>query len=282
MGLRDDASTLDPERLRWEIVPLKGVEQRIADLPAGATVTVTSSPTKGMDATLALSERVLQTREDCAVVPHVSARLIRDRAHLSELVRRLERLGISDIFVIAGDPPEPAGHYEDAAALLRELADIGHPFERIGITGYPESHALISDEDTIRAMAEKAPYAGYIVSQICYDPATIETWIKDVRARGVTLPIYVGIPGAVDLSRLLRISTKVGLGDSVRFLRKQGRVFTRLMRGYTPDALVEELAHVVAESANGVVGWHLFTFNEIQRTAAWRQQLVEKLQRSTE
>ena len=51
----------------------------------------------------------------------------------------------------------------------------------LGITGYPESHHLIDDETTIPAMFEKAPMATYIVSQICFDPETIATWIARVR-----------------------------------------------------------------------------------------------------
>jgi methylenetetrahydrofolate reductase (NADPH) len=275
------AGVLALERLRWEIVPLKGVEDRIAHLPAGAMVTITSSPAKGIDATLALCETVLESRSDCMVTPHISARLIRDKAHLSELVHRLDGLGIEDIFVVAGDPPEPAGRYESGPALLRELADVGHPFKRIGIPGYPEGHPFISDEDMIRAMDEKAPYSNYIVSQICYDPATIERWIKTVRARGITLPIYLGIPGVVDVARLLRISVRIGLGDSVRFLRKQRGVVARLVTGYTPNDLVKGLTDVVTNPANGVPGWHLCTFNEIQKTEAWRQKVAPQLHRGS-
>jgi methylenetetrahydrofolate reductase (NADPH) len=279
MQPRDDAWVLARGRLRWEIVPLKGVEDRIAHLPAGATATVISSPAKGIDATLALSETVLESRSDCTVIPHISARLVRDTAHLSKLVRRLEGLGIEDIFVVAGDPPEPAGRYEGGLALLRDLADVGHPFKRIGIPGYPEGHPFISDEDTVRAMDEKAPYTDYIVSQICYDPTTIERWIRAVRARGITLPIYLGIPGVVDVARLLRISARIGLGDSVRFLRKQRGVVARLVAGYTPNDLVEGLTPLVTNPVNGVPGWHLCTFNEIQKTEAWRQKIAPQLQR---
>lgn len=278
MQPRNVAPVLALERLRWEIVPLKGVEDRIAHLPAGATVTITSSPAKGIEATLALSETVLESRSDCTVTPHISARLIRDKAHLSELVHRLDGLGVEDIFVVAGDPPEPAGRYEGGPALLRDLADVGHPFKRIGIPGYPEGHPFIADEDVVRAMDEKARYADYIVSQICYDPATIERWVETVRARGITLPIYVGIPGVVDVARLLRISVRIGLGDSVRFLRKQRGVVARLVTGYTPNDLVEGLAHVVTDPSNGVSGWHLNTFNEVQKTEAWRQDLAPRLQ----
>jgi methylenetetrahydrofolate reductase (NADPH) len=277
MQPRDDAAVLALERLRWEIVPLKGVEDRIAHLPVRATVAITSSPAKGIDATLALCETVLESRSDCTVTPHISARLIRDKAHLSGLVDRLAGLGVEDVFVVAGDSPEPAGRYESGLALLRELADLGQPFPRIGIPGYPEGHPFISDEDTVRAMEEKAPYADYIVSQICYDPATIERWIAAVRARGITLPIHLGIPGVVDAARLLRISLRIGIGDSVRYLRKQRSVVTRLVTGYTPNDLVMGLADVVTNPADGVPGWHLCTFNEIQKTEAWRTKVAAQL-----
>ena len=45
------------------------------------------------------------------------------------------------------------------------MAEIGHPFGKVGITGYPESHPIISDETTIQAMYDKAPYADYIIER---------------------------------------------------------------------------------------------------------------------
>ena len=258
---------------RFEVLPLAGVEDQVAYLPPGATVTVTASPTRGLAPTIVLAERL--AAQGLRVVPHLAARLVRDRAHLAGLLQRLEASGIRDVFVPAGDAPEPVGPYAAAVDLLRELADVGHSLDGIGITGYPESHAFIPDDETIRAMAAKAPYATHIVSQICYDPATIAAWVAAVRARGIELPIYVGVPGAVDRARLMRISLRVGLGDSVRFLRKQTGVVARLMAGYTPDDLVVRLAPLIADAATGLAGWHLFTFNEIAKTEQWRRQLLD-------
>ena len=91
-------------------------------------------------------------------------------------------------------------------------------FAEIGISGYPESHHFISDEATIEAMFEKEPMATYIVSQICFDTDVIAIWVRRVRDRGTKLPIWIGIPGVTDNRRLLRISLKIGLGESARFL----------------------------------------------------------------
>jgi len=258
------------ERARFEIIPIKGVEEQAEYLPDGAVVTVTSSPSKGLDATLELAERLLQ--RDLHVVPHIAARLVASPAHLQEILQRLADLKITEIFAIAGDANQPAGPFEGAAALLREMHEIGHRLDRIGIAGYPESHAFISDSTTIQAMSEKIPYADYIVSQICYDPAVTKGWIRAVRERGVNLPIYIGLPGAINRARLAQISMKVGLGDSIRFLTKQTGTVSKLLRGYLPDELVHELAPCLDDQDHRVHGWHLFTFNQVKQTERWRRQ----------
>lgn len=263
------------EHPRFEVIPAKGVEEQIAHLPAGATVTITSSPGKGLDATLDLAARL--AAEGFAVVPHIAARLVAGVGHLEAVLRRFDELRLRDMFVVAGDAAQPAGPFEGAAALLAEMARLGHGLDDVGITGYPESHAFISDETTIQTMFDKAPYATYIVSQICYDPAVTAAWVGAVRDRGVDLPIHIGIPGVVDRARLARISFKVGLGDSARFLRKQGGVVTKLLAGYTPDDLVERLGPMVADETQRISGWHLFTFNEVERTERWRRQLLDRL-----
>jgi methylenetetrahydrofolate reductase (NADH) len=204
---------------------------------------------------------------------------VTDHAHLREILARIEAIGVRDAFVVAGDIERPAGAFEGAAALLAAMAEIGHPLREIGITGYPESHAFISDGTTIQAMFDKAPSATYIVSQICFDPTVIDTWIRRVRARGVELPIHIGLPGPVAATRLLRLSGRIGLGDSARFLRRHGSWLGRLMRprAYRPEQLLERLAVTVAAPDRGVAGLHVFTFNEIERTERWRRATIARM-----
>ena len=268
----DERVVASLERARFEIIPMKGVDDQLPFLPAGVTVTVTASPTKGLDATLELAERVAQRGNP--VVPHLSARLVEGREHLARILARLEALGVEEVFVPAGDTEIPAGPYEGAADLLEEMTDLGHHLQRVGVTGYPESHAFIPDATTIVEMTRKAPHATAIVSQICYDPTIIRSWVSEVRARGVDLPIYLGVPGVIDRAKLLRVSLRVGLGDSIRYLRKQHEVATRLLTGYTPDELVGGLGDLIDHPDARVAGWHLFTFNEVERTERWRQELL--------
>jgi methylenetetrahydrofolate reductase (NADPH) len=261
---------------RYEVLPLRGVTEHVQALPEGSTVTVTSSPAKGIEATLDVTAEL--SRLGYQVVPHLAARSVRDTAHLSALLDRLADLAVPEVFAIAGDSPEPAGEFPDALALLRAMEEIGKRPSRVGITGYPERHPWIPDVATIQAMADKAEHADYIVSQICYDPDTLATWVKAVRSRGIALPIHLGVPGVVDVRKLLRISLKIGLGESMRFIRKQHGVVTKLLSRYTPEELLDDLGTYLIDPAYGIAGWHFFTFNEIGKTRQWIQDKAARLQ----
>jgi len=279
-GGRDRDTAALAERLRrprYEVLPLEGIEDAVlAHLGHDVKITVTASPRKGLEATLDVSERL--ARAGYAVVPHVSARLVRDAAHLRDVVSRVRAAGVRELFVPAGDPQQPAGEFAGAAALLAAMGELRDEFEDIGITGYPESHHAISDEMTIQAMFEKAPMATCIISQICFDAQVIATWIDRVRARGTHLPIWIGVPGSVDHAKLVRISMKIGLGDSARFLRRHRGWTSRLIaRQFKPDALIRDLAPTVSKPAANVRGFHFYTFNELAGIERWRRQVLERL-----
>jgi methylenetetrahydrofolate reductase (NADPH) len=267
-------------RPRYEVLPLDGVADRVqAHVPAGVKITVTASPARGLEPTIQVAETLVA--RGYAVVPHLSARLVRDRRHLEELMLRLRAARVREVFVIAGDARQPAGEFAGAAELLSAMGELRERFDEIGISGYPESHRFISDETTIEAMFEKEPMATYIVSQICFDAEVIATWIRRVRERGTLLPIWIGVPGAVDNRKLLRTSLRIGLGESVRFLRSQRGLLRRfvLPRLYTPTKLLKSLTPSFADPAARIGGIHVYTFNELERTERWRLELVEQLTR---
>lgn len=259
-------------RPRYEVIPLDGVEDEVrAHVPQDVKITVTVSPTKGLDPTFELAERL--AADGYEVVPHLSARLVLDDGHLREILARLQGAKLHEVFVVAGDASQPAGQFSGAAELLRAMAEHGHDLRDIGITGYPESHPLIDDETTIQAMFEKADFATYIVSQICFDARVTLRWIENVWARGTRLPIYVGMPGAVRTTRLVRASARMGLGDSARFLRKHGSLVGRLLvpGTYSPDDLIRGLEPALVDPTPKIAGFHVYTFNELEATERWRR-----------
>ncbi len=262
---------------RYEVFPAKGTEQAVLDwVPAGMTVTVTASPVKGLDATIELTERL--AARGYRVVPHLAARSVADQAHLDAIVARLKACNVDDVFVPGGDAPHPAGPFDGALPLLERLTEMGAPFSRIGITGYPESHPKIHDDVVIQAMWDKRRYASYIVSNVCFDAAGLGRWIRRIRGRGVRLPLYVGLAGPAERSRLLRMAAVAGASESARFITRHPGWILRFWvpGGYSPDRFLDRAAAAVTAPGAGVAGLHLFTFNQLQQAEQWRRAALER------
>lgn len=271
---REGAQTL-LSSARFELMPFESFDEEVTHLPDGATIAITTSPQLGIETTVERTEEAVEMGFD--VVPHIAARYIEDREQLVEIARRLRDAGVTDIFVPGGDREEPAGEFESAGDLLEALAETEYAFEEVGITGYPEGHDFITDDELAESMDRKAPYATYIVTQLCYDPDAVIEWTEGIRARGVELPVEVGIPGVMNYKRLMEISQKVGVGDSIKFLRKTTGVlgFVKQLVGsrgtYEPDDLIDGLAPYVGDPEYNLRGVHIYTFNQTPDTEAWRR-----------
>lgn len=264
---------------RFEVLPTATIEDKIlGGVPTDVQLTVTASPTKGLEQTLELSERLLKHGYD--VVPHLAARMVSGRSELAEIVDRLTAAGVTSVFVPGGDA-DPVGDYHDSVALLADLADLGRPFAHVGITGYPESHPAIHDDVTIQAMWDKRMLGTHVVSNMTFDPKAMSDWLHRMRLRGITMPLLVGVPGPIDRAKLLAMATKIGVGDSTRFLTKHAGLMTRLTMpgGFTGEKFLEKCAPAFGDPEALVEGLHLYTFNQVAETEAWRQELLAKLRR---
>lgn len=264
---------------RYELLPFMGFDAAVDALPAGATVSITASPDKGLDLTV---DRCVETATatDLDVCPHLAARAVGGRDELEAIVGRFADAGITDLFVPGGDNAEPEGPYAAALDLLEDLETLGLGFDEIGITGYPEGHPFIDDDTLAESLHAKAPHATYIVTQICFDPEAVVDWVASIRQDGVELPVYVGVPGVMRTERMLSIARKVGVGESIAFVRKTTGVLDlvrQLIGGggrYRPDALVDGLAPFAANASYAIEGVHLYTFNEVADCEAWRRSRV--------
>ncbi len=261
----------------FELVPLKGALDRAAALPPGATVAITASPAKGMDATLDLAQQLQAL--GFRPVPHLSARMVRDRAHLADLLARFDAIDVRRVFVVGGDAKEP-GDFPDGLSLLRAMAELDHPFSELGIPCYPEGHAFIADRLLLEALVAKAPFATYMTTQMCFSPGAIGRWIDARRSEGLTLPIHLGVPGVAEPGRLLAIASRIGVADTHRFLVKNTRFVARLLRSggfYRPDGLLQALAPVIADERAGIVDLHMYTFNAVAEFEEWRRRYLDRL-----
>ena len=265
------------ENARYEVLPTATTEEKVlTHLARDRVVTITASPSKGLEATIDLAERL--AGHGYTAVPHLAARMITGRTELAELCERLTGKGINRVFVPGGDA-EPAGDYPDALSLLEDLTVLGRPFAQVGITGYPESHPTINDDLTVQAMWDKRRHATHVVSNLTFDPAVVRGWIRRMRDRGITMPLLLGVPGPVERTKLLAMATRIGVGESTRFLAKHKGTFARLAApgGFTGEKFLEQCAPALAMPDAFVEGLHVFTFNQIAETEAWRTELLERL-----
>ena len=176
-----------------------------------------------------------------------------------------------------GGDADPAGRLpRRAVACWRTSPSSASRSQQVGITGYPESHPTIHDDLTVQSMWDKRRYATHIVSNLTFDPAVIRDWVGRLRGRGITMPLLLGIPGPVDRTKLLSMATKIGVGESTRFLAKHKGTFARLAApgGFTGERFLEKCAPALAEPRPLVEGLHVFTFNQVAETEAWRQDLL--------
>lgn len=263
---------------RYEILPTAAIGDDVLEhVPPGHTLTVTAAPAKGLEATLELAERL--TGHGYRTVPHVAARMVSGRSELAEIVDRLKSAGVDRIFVPGGDAAEPAGDYAAALDLLKDLAELGRPFAQVGIGGYPEPHPAIDDDVMVEAMRQKSPYATELVSNLCFDPKVLSDWVKQVRGRGQDIPLLVGMPGPVQRAKLLTMATKIGVGESTKFLAKHRSLFTRIASpgGFSPRRFLEKTAPLAAEPEARIAGLHIYTFNQVAGTERWRREWLERL-----
>ena len=264
-----------------EVLPTPTIVERCADLPIGTTISVTCSPVKGISATLQVAAALADRGH--IVIPHVAARMVASPAHLETIAATLDGHGIRRVFVIGGDAEKPAGPYRDAAALMRGLVAAGAGLERIGSAGYPDGHTSIPTVALAEAIVERqrildeAGIGGWISTQMCFEVERIERWATDLRTTGVTLPIHLGVPGAVETAKLLTLGLRIGVGASLRYLRKNRTAVRKMAMpgGFDPLELIAPLAP--RADALGIEALHVFTFNQLEATAAWRRDVLAEL-----
>lgn len=264
--------------LTYEIIPMPSATEAMEALPPGAPVAITCSPTRGIRATVALAT-LLRTLGH-PVIPHVAARQVTGSDEVAQLANWLRAEGIEQVFIIGGDAAEGAGPYPDAASFMRALLDAQPGLRSIGFAAYPDGHPSIPTPALDTALLAKqqllaeAGLDGYAVTQMCFDPQTIDLWLQGRRQAGFGLGVHLGVAGVVDRARLLTMGARFGVGQSLSFLRKNRAAVSTLLTSsaYAPDSLLEPMSPILEVA--GITGVHCFTFNQVAATAAWQHTVL--------
>jgi methylenetetrahydrofolate reductase (NADPH) len=137
---------------------------------------------------------------------------------------------------------------------------------RAGVAGYPEGHPLVSPVDLLDGLLAKQHLASHVVTQMCFSAGKIHDFAALLRREGVHLPVWAGVAGSVPRTKLVALSTQIGVGSSLKFLSRKGPLARKLLSGdrYSPDSLITGL-----ESQPGnLAGIHLYSFNSLESAPA--------------
>ena len=210
-------------------------------------------------------------------VPHVGARHLESAAQLQRLAGRLRDAGVDRILIIGGDRAQPAGPFDSSLAVMQTGV-----FQRIGITrmavgGFPEGNPHIPQKILDEALEQKVSLARNeglrlsIVTQFCFKAEPVIAWVRGVRARGIEVPIRVGLAGPATLLTLMRYAVRCGIGESLHVL-KENPAFAKILVERGPESIIRGLAASIGEGDSrqlGIAGLHFYIFGGFRKTMDW-------------
>lgn len=243
-------------------------------LPPGTRVNVTYLGNEDLPLRLGAAAAVREA--GLRPVPHISARRLGSAAELEKFLAALADAGaVEDLFVVGGDPAEPMGPYPDSLAVIRSGLPAGYGARHISIAGYPEGHPDIPDEVLWSSLLAKTAALedqgldASIITQFGFDTAPALAWLEELRGRGVTAPVRIGVPGPAGIKRLLGYARRFGVGTSAGIAQKYGFSLTNLLGTAGPDRFLRELAAAWNPARHGTVQLHFYTFGGLRATAEW-------------
>jgi methylenetetrahydrofolate reductase (NADPH) len=253
-------------RVRLEVVPSADLLAQLPvtfDIPG--SVSVTCLPHHGPARTVETS--VSLARLGYHTVPHLAARSITSQAELHSLLRELQRAGVMELFLVAGDRRTPAGPYSWSGQLLEAVKAYSPDFS-VGIAGYPEGHPQLSQDQLSSSLQMKAPLASSLVTQMCFSAEAISRYVQTIRKSGVELPVWVGVPGSVSVKKLVALGARLGVGRSLKLARGTGMAGALWRRGdflnYDSARLIRDVHQKLAGDPL-FAGFHVYTFNDLGR-----------------
>ena len=207
---------------------------------------------------------VIQT-EGKQAIPHIAARSFSGPEVLKKHLSGLQDAGIKRVLLIGGGVPEPAGKYTSVMDLLKTGFFAEYGINSFDFAGHPEGNP--DDPKSEYHMLEKLQwtkeheFSSRIVTQWSLDAKKTNNWISDLREKGVSNPIHIGVPGPSTVKSLIRFAKVCGVKASTQVLRKQGLNISKLMFVNKPDKIISELS--------GYDQLHLYPFGGIAKSAAW-------------
>ena len=270
---RTPETIIDGYSLEMTAKDIAGLQEAAPLIASSTPVAVTFLPGEEAQARVEAAKAVRALGFE--PMPHFSARRITSREAFESYLQAVVReAGVRRCFVIAGDPPNPEGPFEDSTALISTGAFERAGIQAIGLGGHPEGHPNMTEQECWQVLASKCSdverrgMAPLIVTQFGFDADRVLLWLKELRSRGLDAPVRLGVPGPAGIKTLLRFASRCGVGASASVMAKYGLSITNLLGSAGPDKLVDALAAGMGPE-HGPVRLHFYPFGGLKRTVEW-------------
>ncbi|WP_417587846.1 methylenetetrahydrofolate reductase [Pararhodobacter oceanensis] len=262
-----------------EVMPrtAEKVEDFRALLPAGTRVYIAHIEGTPIAEMVATAARLRD--EGFEPMPHFPARIIKDKATLTDWIARYQgEAGVTQGLILAGGVAKPHGEFHSSMQLLETGAFDG--FARLHVAGHPEGNKDIdpdgSDQMVMEALRWKQAFAERtdaqmaLATQFCFEAKPVIDWVNRLQAEGINIPVHIGVAGPAKLQTLIKFSIACGVGASLKVLQKRAMDVSKLLLPYEPDEFVSELAdYKAANPAFGIESVHFFPLGGIKTNAKW-------------
>jgi methylenetetrahydrofolate reductase (NADPH) len=267
------ANMVDGYSLEMTAKELDGLREAAPLITPKTQIAITFLPGEEMDQRVAAA--VLVRELGFEPIVHLSARRLQSEEQLESYLADISsKAGVKRVFVIAGDPPEPEGPYEDSLQVIETGLLEKYGIEIVGVGGHPEGHPNVSRPDLWVWMEKKLAairshgMVPLVVTQFAFDDEAIIDWVREMRSRGIDVPVRLGVPGPAGIKRLLGFAKRCGVGASANVMKKYGVSLTNLIGSAGPDKLVASLEKGLTPEL-GRVRLHLYPFGALTASAQW-------------
>ena len=262
-----------------EVMPrtAEKVEDFRALLPRGTRVYIAHIDGTPIEEMVATARRL--HAEGFPVMPHLPARIIKDKATLADWIARYRgEADVKQALLLGGGISTPHGDFDNSMQLIETGLFDG--FERLHVAGHPEGNKDIdpdgSDRNVLEALRWKQAFSERtdakmaMATQFCFEAKPVIDWVNRLNAEGISLPVHIGVAGPAKLQTLIKFAIACGVGPSLKVLQKRALDVTKLLLPYEPNEFVAELAaHKAANPGFGIESVHFFPLGGIKTNATW-------------
>ena len=246
-------------------------------LPAGTRVYIAHIEGTPIEEMVATARRL--HAEGYPVMPHFPARIIKDKATLTDWIARYQgEAGVDQALLLAGGVDKPHGEFDSSMQLL-ETGAFGD-FKRLHVAGHPEGNRDIDPSggtaNVDAALRWKQAFSDTndaemaIATQFCFEAAPVIEWADSLKDAGITIPIHIGVAGPAKLQTLIKFSIACGVGASLRVLQRRAKDVTKLLLPFEPTEFIADLAaHKAANPDFNIEKVHFFPLGGIKTNATW-------------